>query len=152
MESTMRMYSLIDRSSAFASLARASSSDGGTRSFNSSVHFSDISTQQKRAGADIAVRPATSAARMTALQGGIRERQAGMLGGLLVCLFGITGCHDLAYLIGAQGRHIITPLVNGGLRNAQRGGQFFDAAEGLDSVVRFHGHIISMPIRKVQAF
>ena len=147
----MRMYSLIDLSSAFASLARASSSDGGTRSFNSSVHFSFIGTQQKRAGADIAVRPATSAAR-TSLQGGRRERQAGMSGGLLVCLFGSTGCHDLAYLIGAQGRHIITPLVNGGLRNAQRGGQFFDAAEGLDSVVRFHGRIISMLIRKVQAF
>ena len=66
---------------------------------------------------------------------------AGMSGGLLIG--GALG-NQLGDLVGAQLRHLVAPLVDCGLRDAESFGQLLDAAELFDGVFRIHGAIISM--------
>jgi hypothetical protein len=55
-------------------------------------------------------------------------------------------------LISPQRRHVVAPLVNGRLGDSKRGGQFLDAAERLNGVIRFHAPIISMLNIQTQAY
>ena len=75
-----------------------------------------------------------------------------MSGGFRLILWYLARGENLADLVRAQGWHILTPLVNGGLCNGKRGGQFLDAAERLDGVIRFHAPIISMLNIQTQAY
>ena len=67
-------------------------------------------------------------------------------------LFGGALLDQLGYLVGAKLRHLVAPLVNCGLSDAERFRQFFDAAELFDGVFRVHALIISMLNIAAQAY